>query len=133
MRLSGDFTLAEMVRSRTACVVGIDNTPGKDEIANMRLLCCNVLQPARWKFGPITVLSGYRCPELNARVGGVPSSFHKSGMAADIVPTGAVSVDQLGEWIVENCQFTELIFEYGTWIHVAYDQKRLDKEVGYNR
>ena len=33
---------------------------------------------------PIFISSGFRCPEENKRVGGVPGSYHKFGMAADI-------------------------------------------------
>ena len=33
---------------------------------------------------PIYVNSGYRCPEENHKVGGVPGSYHLLGMAADI-------------------------------------------------
>ena len=37
---------------------------------------------------PLIVSSGYRCPEHNARVGGVPDSQHVQGRAADLVPRG---------------------------------------------
>lgn len=33
---------------------------------------------------PINILSGYRCPNYNEQVGGVPSSQHIFGKAADI-------------------------------------------------
>ncbi|MCX8578903.1 hypothetical protein J3U35_05560, partial [Gilliamella sp. B2717] len=32
---------------------------------------------------PIIITSGYRCPALNARVGGVASSTHTQGLAVD--------------------------------------------------
>lgn len=32
----------------------------------------------------ITVTSGFRCPECNAKVGGVPNSAHMKGLAIDI-------------------------------------------------
>ena len=34
---------------------------------------------------PIKINSAYRCPEHNAKVGGVKNSQHLSGLAADIV------------------------------------------------
>ena len=37
---------------------------------------------------PLIVSSGYRCPEHNARVGGVPDSQHVHGKAADLIPRG---------------------------------------------
>lgn len=37
---------------------------------------------------PVVVTSGYRCPALNRAVGGVTSSDHTQGHAADIVAPG---------------------------------------------
>lgn len=51
------------------------------------------LDLVREEYGkPITITSGYRCPEHNKAVGGVPNSQHVSGKAADI--SGA-SLDDL--------------------------------------
>lgn len=41
--------------------------------------------------GPIRVVSGYRTPEWNRRVGGAKDSQHVDGRAADIVPIGPAS------------------------------------------
>lgn len=45
-----------------------------------------VLEDVRTHFGgkPVTVNSGYRCPDHNASVGGVEDSQHVEGKAADI-------------------------------------------------
>ena len=44
-----------------------------------------MLQPLRNAIGkPISINSGYRCQELNAAVGGVPTSQHQKGEAADL-------------------------------------------------
>ena len=43
-----------------------------------------MLQPLRVVYGkPIAITSGYRSPEVNRLVGGVPSSQHVKGEAAD--------------------------------------------------
>ena len=48
----------------------------------------DVLDRMRHKLGrPLVIVSGYRCPEFNARVGGIPGSEHQWGRAAD-VPRG---------------------------------------------
>ena len=48
-----------------------------------------VLQPPRDAWGkPLAVNSGFRCRELNEEVGGVPTSQHRLGEAADICPFG---------------------------------------------
>lgn len=78
---------------------------------------------------PIVISSGYRCPELNKAVGGVATSQHLKGEAADIVckdkddalyllaavEKSAVSFDQV---IVEH----DRAFNY--WLHVSC---KLDK------
>ena len=64
MRLSQNFTLRELTKSSTAERRGIPNEPDEDKIDNIIDLCDKILQPVRDKFGPVTVTSGYRCPEL---------------------------------------------------------------------
>lgn len=50
----------------------------------------DVLEEMRKDLGvPLQINSGYRCPEHNAAVGGVPDSQHVQGVAADVqVPPG---------------------------------------------
>ena len=79
------FTIHELTRSATADRKGIDNTPSKQVIENLTALVDNVLDPLREAWGkPIHVNSGFRSPELNRAVGGVPGSQHMKGEAADI-------------------------------------------------
>ncbi len=85
VNLTEHFTLEEMVRSRMAELHGIVNTPSANEIANLRLLCKKILEPARLEIGmPITVTSGFRSERVNRLVGGVRGSLHLIGKAADI-------------------------------------------------
>lgn len=51
------------------------------------LLVTGVLDPVRHDWGsPLIVVSGYRSPEYNRRVGGARWSQHLRGRAADITP-----------------------------------------------
>ncbi|MCD8179632.1 MAG: D-Ala-D-Ala carboxypeptidase family metallohydrolase [Tannerellaceae bacterium] len=85
-RISRDFTWREMVYSETAVKHGIPNSPGKKETQAIRELVKRLLQPLRIAYGkPVRISSGYRSPELNRLVGGVPSSQHVKGEAADCV------------------------------------------------
>lgn len=80
--------------------VDAEGHPILDHIIDKRLV--DVLDRIRERLGvPITVNSGYRCPEHNAEVGGVSDSQHVLGTAADITYDG-VDVDYLAE-IAEEC------------------------------
>lgn len=136
MKLSENFSLAEMVKSETALRQGLDNTPGDAEIANLKRLAENVLQPIRNAYGKgVKVNSGFRHPDVNAAVGGSRTSDHCKGMAADIEIPGVANAD-LAEWIKDNLAFTQLILEFYTpgipdsgWVHVSYDPSNLKKQV----
>ncbi len=42
------------------------------------------LQRTRNEFGPIAITSGIRCPEHNLKIGGLKTSSHLTGWAADL-------------------------------------------------
>ena len=125
MNLTEHFTLTEFVRSETADRNHIDNTPTVEVVANLRALCRNVLEPARTAFGaPIYVTSGYRCPALNAAVGGKPTSQHLRGEAADLQVKGVRNLKRLYNAIKSHGVFDQLLYETNRtgakWIHVSY-------------
>ena len=47
MKLTEHFKLSEFTRSATATARKIDNTPSKEVISNLKVLCQNVLEPLR--------------------------------------------------------------------------------------
>lgn len=114
------FTLRELLQSTTAKRYDIDNTPTFEIVANLRRLCTDVLNPCREKYGnPIFVTSGYRSPELNARVGGVKNSQHQFGLAADLVCS---NLPLLFEILKSNGNVDQLLYESKgktKWIHVS--------------
>ena len=85
MRLTEHFKLSEFTNSSTATARGIDNTPNEQQIANLKHICEEILEPLRAFAGqPIIIGSGFRCPALNKAVGGVKNSQHMTGEACDI-------------------------------------------------
>lgn len=79
------FTLKELTHSDTALRLGLDNTPGVTASDNLIYLVEKLLDPIRERYGaPIIVISGYRSPAVNEAVGGVATSQHLRGEAADI-------------------------------------------------
>ena len=136
MNLTKNFTLEEMIKSETALRHDMDNTPGEKEIGNLKLLCEKVLQPVRDHFGKgVKVNSGFRHPDVNAKVGGSRTSDHTRGQAADIEIPGVPNAE-LAEWIKDNLDYRQLILEYyqigvpdSGWVHVSYVAEDNKKEV----
>lgn len=116
------FTIDELCRSDTARSRGIDNAPTEEVKRNLTALVANVLDPLReWYGKPIYVNSGYRCPALNKAVGGVASSQHLTGQAADIDVNDRTENRKLMKHIEDNLDFDQLIWENGgAWVHVSY-------------
>ena len=135
MKLSKNFTLAEMTKSQTASRMGLDNNPSEDEQENLRLLCERVLQPVRDHFNKVlTISSGFRNIVLSQKIGSSAKSQHCAGEAADFEIYGAPN-NEVSDWIKENLMFDQLILEFwepgqpnAGWIHVSYK-----KEINSNR
>ena len=123
-KITPHFHLSEFLASQDAVRFGIDNIPSALVLANIRNLLAPGLQYVRDKLGhPISISSGYRCPELNTRVGGASNSDHMSGLAADFICPGYGSPKQVCEAIIRSgVGFDQLIHE-GTWVHISFDQR----------
>lgn len=128
MQLSPNFSLAEMVISETAKRKGIRNIPNQEQVNALKLLSTNVLQKVRDNFGlSIHLSSAFRCKELNKSIGGVPTSQHCKGEAADIdMDNTTITNRQVFDFIRQKLQFDQLIFEGGTvknpaWVHVSWN------------
>lgn len=117
------FSIKELCRSAKAKKLGIDNTPTDKAVENMTRLIKVVLDPLREAYGqPITVNSGYRSTALNKAVGGVKSSQHPTGEAADITVGSKEGNKWLFEYIKNNLPYDQLIDEYNySWVHVSLD------------
>lgn len=125
MQLSPHFTLAELTFSNKAAELHIDNTPAPELMPRLILLA-ELLERVRTALGvPVTVTSGYRSNQLNREVGGVTSSDHTQGHAADIAAPAygtpaqvaaklapLVSVLGIGQIILEGIKGKH-------WVHVS--------------
>lgn len=119
------FSLAELTRSATAKARHINNDPPEFVGDNLRRLAIRLLEPIRTAVGgAVTVTSGYRCPRLNAAVGGVDNSQHTLGEAADIT-LGSAAVNRRFFEDVKNgvvrLYFDQIILEPAAgWLHVSF-------------
>ena len=128
MKLSKNFTVAEYIKSQTATRHEIDNSLSEEHLENAKKLFANVVQPIREKFGITIITSGYRSPDLNAKIGGSSKSQHCKGQAVDLECLKESNAD-VAMWIENNLDFDQLILEFYTpgepssgWIHVSYNE-----------
>ena len=127
MKLSAHFDLCEFTRSESAKREGVSNMPTTEHLVNIKILCEQVLEPIRAKFGPINISSGYRSSDLNHFIGGSLNSDHCKGRAADIDMDGhggEVTNRMIFDYIKDNLDVDQLINEFNySWIHVGYRGK----------
>ena len=131
------FTLQELVQSPTAEKLKIDNTP----TAAIRVHLTEtigLLEDIRREWGlyceennlgtpAIRVSSGYRSPALNKAVGGVRTSAHTLGYAADLVPVNGMQ-DEFEKFMSQvfagkGYAYDQIIVEKSKtsrWVHVGY-------------
>lgn len=127
-QLSKNFSLKELVKSSTATRLGIDNWPTDQQVVdNLIAVMDNIVQPVRDYYGvPFGPNSGYRCLLLNRALKSKDTSQHVLGQAVDIEVPG-ISNYNLAEWIVDNCEFDQVLLEFyypgqptSGWVHVSY-------------
>ena len=132
-KLSPHFTLGEMTKSSSHPEVY--NIPSHEAIANLKRLCgwLEVLRErynAKYGVGeePIRINSGYRSPQLNRKIGGVATSNHLTGCAADIKVVGMEQLLRYATILIDYAdeskqEFDELLVEknrHGAiWLHFA--------------
>jgi zinc D-Ala-D-Ala carboxypeptidase len=136
-RISKHISGKEAVHSNTASANKIDNTPDEKQLESMRLVAKMIFEPVREHFGvPIGISSFFRSVELNKRIGGSKTSQHCKGEAIDMDADIYRRVDNVNifNYIKENLDFDQLIWEYGTkenpaWVHCSYKAKGNRKKI----
>lgn len=121
------FELHEFIKSETARKLGIDNIPSFERVSHLHELVEYFLDPLRSAYGkPITVTSGYRCPELNRAVKGSATSAHLNGYAADLQVAGDFDnfCQFVAKWVKSaGKRFDQILIENDTrgtrWLHVG--------------
>ena len=133
IRLSDHFTLGEMCKTSAKTPDG--NIPSHVHIENLKRLCgwLEMLR-SEWnkRYGegndPIIINSGYRSPAVNKAVGGVPTSNHLTGCAADIRVAGIEQLIRYATILLDisdesHEDFDELLIERSPkgsyWLHFA--------------
>jgi zinc D-Ala-D-Ala carboxypeptidase len=131
--LTKNFSLDEFLVSSTAAAGGIANTPTKEHLRRIRTITAPGIQLVRDLVARAMVLtSGYRNPEVNALVGGVPTSDHAEAYAVDCRAAG-LSAFGLARLIAEHMQpggklygkIDQLILETSrSVVHISFAPRR---------
>ena len=119
------FTLFELLTSSTARQKSIENLPSWEIVEHLNELAL-FLDDIREAWGSgIHVNSAYRCEKLNSCLkGSSPTSVHKIGYAADIVPSNG-QFEKFGEFLknyLKNKAFDQLLIEQSgksRWYHIG--------------
>ena len=115
-RLSPHFRLGEFLNLGKYP----DNKPTMQHVANMTYGCLMLLEPARQVVGPILINSGYRNPRVNSLVGGVKSSQHLQGQAADIRPKDPSQFLNLVSFLKTH-DLTDQLLTGSGWLHISWN------------
>ena len=116
IKLSEHFSLAEFCNWKKYP----QNTPTIQQIANMAYGCRNLLESARKAIDcPIIINSGFRNADVNRRVGGVPTSQHLQGQAADIRPKDPTKFQHLVSFL-KTCEYTDQLLTGQGWLHISW-------------
>ena len=127
--ISEHISWNEAIRSKTAEKHEIENIPNQQQIVNMKTIAKNIFEPLRlWANEPIRINSFFRSPELCKKIKSKPTSQHTKGQALDIDAMGQKTNGELFEYIKDNLEFDQLIWEHGDnenpdWIHISYVDK----------
>ena len=122
MNLTQHFTLEELSHSDYAEAHGIKNYPGQQAQQNLMMLCVLILEPLRMAIGqPIRINSAFRCKAVNTGVGGVSTSHHLLGLAADIHFDNETQLNAMIKALHNNKHLDLALIERSKssrWLHV---------------
>ena len=147
IKLTEHFTLSEMCS--TSVQTADHNFPSQEVITNLKRLCgwlealrtrknqyaklSTPLHTGRGEGEGLYINSGYRSPAVNKAVGGVATSNHLTGCAADIRVLGNEQLVRYATILLDISDesgedFDELIFEHNSrtgnyWLHFAVRPK----------
>jgi len=116
---------------------GILNLPNEKQLIAMKILAKEVFEPLREHFAtPIKINSMFRSAMVNKAIGGSETSQHcaNNGAAVDLDGLGTLTNKMIFDYIKDNLEFDQLIWEAGTdenpnWVHVSYKLTKNRKQV----
>ncbi|NQY30545.1 MAG: hypothetical protein HRT69_13875 [Flavobacteriaceae bacterium] len=136
--ISNNITYKEATKSNTAKRYGIKNEPNDFQLQNMKMVANECFQPLREMHKKAIGISSFlRSKKLNQHpaINGSKTSQHLQGLYSKL-EEGAIDIDadiydngitnkEIFNWLKDNVQFDQLIWEYGTdkepaWVHISF-------------
>ena len=115
--LTSHFSVEELSKTNT----GIPNIPPDDVVRHELTRTAQVLELCRAALGvALIVSSGYRCRAVNAAVGGVSTSAHVYGRAADFAPQNGWTLRDAFDRLRHDgsIPYDQIILE-PAWVHIG--------------
>jgi putative chitinase len=123
MKLSAHFSLEEFTISSKALSMGVKNQPTPPHLENLKRLAARMEDVRALFNAPIEITSAYRNPQVNAAVGGVPTSAHALGHAADFHVDGLSDLEAAKRIRDSGLKFDQLIHEKNRCVHISFDPR----------
>ena len=139
--ISKDFSYVEFEKTDVPGMQVKNTITSVDVRDSIKELVNTVIQPLRDAWGSsLAINSGYRCPEVNQAVGGVPTSQHTKGEAADVCPfgrNGSGNIDTIRQ-LAQKASELKLPFDqmilYPTFVHLSHKKNGIQRgQILYNR
>ncbi len=115
------FSLRELTFSKIAEVHGIDNTPTSDILETLKHTASQLDKVRELLGKPVNISSGYRCLQVNRRLGSKDTSQHLKGEAVDFKCELFGNPRAVFEAIRKSdIHFDQLILEFNSWVHISF-------------
>lgn len=130
--LTTNFSLNEFLVSSKATELGIANTPTAEHLKRLREVTAPSIQRVRDLAGvSINITSAYRNPQINAAVGGTPTSDHPQAWAVDCNAAG-FSLLGFARFVRDHMRpgealegmIDQLIYERDRTVHISFASRR---------
>lgn len=121
MKLSKYFDSRELIFSKIAEENGIDNMPDAKTLETLKYTASQLDKVRELLGKPVNVSSGYRCLQVNRRIGSKDTSQHLKGEAVDFKCELFGNPKKVFNKIKESgIQFDQLILEFNSWVHISF-------------
>lgn len=122
MPVRRNFTILELVASRTARIAGVSNDPPMHLDAALRVTLAGLERVRAYLGEPMLITSGYRSVEVNQLVGGKADSQHMKGQAVDFVSPRYGTPEKVARALspaMTMLGIDQMVLE-PSWVHISF-------------